>query len=99
MQSEPVKWTTYVRPPEELNEERGKIWQLLEMPYGILKTGKQWAVAIEDWFSNKTGFETVQGISQIFLKRDQLEEIRVIIMKVANDILMEESVEDMKCFC
>lgn len=46
MQSVPIKRKIYVRPPRERDEAgRGKIWELLKMPYEITEEGRQWAMA------------------------------------------------------
>lgn len=85
----------YVRVPKELNEYRRIVWQVLKMPNGITEAGRQWAVVIEEWIINKARFETVRGISQLFLKNHH-GRIEILIAKVTADILMAGSVTCMK---
>lgn len=67
MKSGSIERTIYMYPPEGLHEDRGIIWELLKMPYGISETDRYWADAIERRLIHKMGFETVQAVSQLFV--------------------------------
>jgi len=99
MQSGPIRRSIYVRPPREWhNTERGHVWQLLKLPYGITEAGRQWATVIEGWLTDDMGMERVQSVSQLFVKRDGKEGVTFLLAKVTDDLLFAGSIEYMQEF-
>lgn len=61
MQSGLIKKDIYVRIPQEwMNEQRGRMWKLLKLPYGVNEAGRQCEEVIEDWLTNTMGFQQVK---------------------------------------
>lgn len=99
MQSGPIKRNIYVRPPREWDgTPRGKVWYLLKLPYGIVEAGRQWALVIEDWLLNDAGMQRVNGISQLYMRRDSKGQINLILAKVTDDILIAGNVDEIQQF-
>lgn len=42
-QSGPIQREIFVRPPRECGADRGTVWKLVKLPYGITEAGDQWA--------------------------------------------------------
>lgn len=99
MQSGPIKRDIYVRPPREWDKtQRGRLWKLTKLPYGVSEAGRQWATVIEEWLLNDMDMERVTGISQLFLRRRQDGSIAMIMAKVTDDLLFAGTIYDMKDF-
>lgn len=98
LQSGPIRREIYVRPPKECGVNRGTIWKLVKLPYGITEAGRQWAKVFEGWLLSDANFERVFGVSQIFVKRSSDGGIVMLMAKVTDDLLMAGSVEDIKEF-
>ena len=99
LQSGPIKRIIYVRPPKEHRGQRGKLWKLLKLPYGIAEAGRQWQTTCETWLlSPEVGFEKVQGISQLFVIRRPNRSIRMLCAKVTDDFLLAGSRQDLRWF-
>ena len=52
MQSGNTKRRIYVRPPREWKGDRGILWKLIRLPYGIKEAGRQWMLTCEAWLLN-----------------------------------------------
>lgn len=37
--SRPIRRDSFVRPPHEMKDKRGKLWWLTKLPYGIIEAG------------------------------------------------------------
>lgn len=99
MQSGPIKREIYVRPPREWEgTQRGKVWKLLKLPYGVPEAGRQWATVIEDWLTNDMNMGTVSGFSQLFLKRRKDSSIQLILAKITDDLLIAGTTNEMEEF-
>ena len=98
LQSGPIKRDIYVRPPREWPSPRGLLWKLLELPYGIADTGRQWQMVVEDWMLSQAGMQRVLGLSQLFAKRDSNDNISLLIAKATDDFLLGGSVQEMEHF-
>lgn len=61
MQSGPITRKVYVRPPRDCQHEKGEIWKLLKIPYGMCDAGRQWILKIEDWMIKQYRLERVFG--------------------------------------
>lgn len=98
MQSGPIKRDLYVRPPREWGCRRGFIWKLLKLPYGISEAGRQWAKVFEEWLITEMNMYTVEGVSQLFIKRRQDGSIMLMVAKVTDDLLIAADTETMREF-
>lgn len=98
LQSGPIGRTIYVRPPLQAARRKGCIWRLLKLPYGIPEAGRQWAKVFEAWLTGEAGLERVPGISQMFIRRGKGGEIKLMVSKVTDDILMAGSAHDLRQF-
>lgn len=98
LQSGPIKRTIYVRPPRELGVERGTLWKLTKLPYGITEAGRQWAMVFEQWLTEAAGLERVSGADQLFVKRNEDGAIFMLMAKVTDDLLMVGSAGNLADF-
>ena len=87
LQSGPIQREIYVRPPREWTDARGKVWKLTKLPYGIVEAGRQWAKTIEDWMLNRVGLQRIKGLNQIYVLRDSVGKISLIVAKVTDDFI------------
>lgn len=97
MQSGPIRREVYVRPPRDCHRRRGVIWKLLKLPYGMTDAGRQWLLRAEDWMLGKAGMMRVDGINQLFVKRDG-STIKLIVAKVIDDFLIAGKTSDIREF-
>jgi hypothetical protein len=89
LQSGPISRELYVFPPAEYRGPRDLVWQLLKLPYGITEAGRQWQLAVESWLlSKEMQFETAPGLPQLFVKRDEHGEVRLLLGKLVDDFLL-----------
>lgn len=99
IKSGPIKWKVYVRPPKEWNGTKtGNIWELLKLSYGITEAGRQWATVLEGWLTEGMGIERINGVSQLFLRRDETGEIVFIVENITDDVLFSGTVQTMEEF-
>lgn len=98
LHSGPITRQLYVRPPKELDEDRGILWRLIKMPYGISEAGRQWAKAFESWLLNEAGFERISGISQLFIMKTNKGHIKLIMAKIVDDLLIAGRRADIDAF-
>lgn len=98
LQSGEIKRRIYVRPPPDISGTRGSLWLLTLLPYGITEAGRQWQKVIEEWLLEDEGFERVFGVSQLFVKRNKMGKIIIIIAKVTDDLLMGGSPSEIQNF-
>lgn len=70
LQSGPIQREIFVRPPRECGADRGTVWKLMKLPYGITDVGRQWAKVFESWLIKEEKFERVFGVPQLFLQRN-----------------------------
>lgn len=64
--------------------------------YGVTETGRQRATVVEDWIVNDMGFEQVNGVSHLFVKREKDVEISMILTKVNDDLLFSSEIPTVK---
>ncbi len=88
MQSGPITRELFVLPPRELKSRRGVLWKLLKLPYGISEAGRQWAKTIEYWILNHMNFKRVIGLGQLYIKRNQEQDITLVLAKLTDDLLI-----------
>lgn len=98
LQSGPINRILYVRPPRELGLGSNVLWKLKKLPYGIAEAGRQWAKTIEDWMIREAGLERINGVSQLFLKRNNNGDISLLIAKITDDLLMAGRPSEMESF-
>lgn len=98
MQSGPIKRDIYMRPPQEWKGERGVIWKLTKLVYGIAESGRQWSQTIETWMYNQCQLERVDTISQLFIRRDSNGKIGFILAKVVDDLLIASNIGNINGF-
>lgn len=87
MQSGPIKRTLFVRPPKKLCQ-KGMVWKLLRLPYGIVEAGRQWLCAVEQWMLEEYGLDKVPAVDQLFYKRGEDMRITLIVAKVVDDFII-----------
>lgn len=91
LQSGPVKRDIFVRPPSEwisIHEyRRGTLWLLIKLPYGIVEVGRQWRTTIETWVLDVMGFQRGYEWSQLFIERNNLQQIELIAPEVTDEFL------------
>lgn len=69
IQSGPIRREAFARPPREWDRTtRGPIWELLKFPYGITEAERQWALVLESFLTHDMGMETIETVSQFFIK-------------------------------
>lgn len=98
LQSGPISRELFVRPPREYQTKRGVVWKLIKLSYGISEAGRQWAKTIESWLLHDQKMVRVNGISQLYLKRDQSTNITLLLAKLTDDLLIAGSEQDMHNF-
>lgn len=97
MQSGPIQRNVYVRPPRDCSRKRGMVWRLLKLPYGMADAGRQWQMRAENWLLGKAGMERIDGVNQMFVRRDS-GRIKLLVAKVVDDFLITGRTEDIKAF-
>lgn len=55
-------------------------------------------MVFEDWLLSEEGFKRVHGVTQLLIKRNLNKNIKIIITKITDDVLMTGSAEEMKRF-
>lgn len=98
LQSGPIKREIFVRPPREWVGKRGQLWRLKKLPYGIVEAGRQWAKAVEDWMLSTAGLERLRGLNQLYVKRDSVGRITLIVAKVTDDFICGGAVKTTTAF-
>ena len=99
LQSGPIKREIFVHPPKEHRGERGRIWKLLKLPYGIAEAGRQWQTTCEAWLLSKSvGFKRVDGVTQLFVLHHKNGNVRMLCAKVTDDFLFSGCANDLKWF-
>ena len=98
LQSGPIQRDIYVRPPPELHSRRGILWKLTKLPYGITEAGRQWARVFEKWLTEKAEFSRVNGVPQMFVHRRKNGDIKLLIAKVTDDLLIAGALEHIDTF-
>ena len=98
LQSGPIQRDIYVRPPHELQMKRDILWKLTKMPYGITEAGRQWAKVFEQWLTEKAYFTRIHGIPQMFVQRNEDGDIRLILAKVTDDLLIAGQMQHIEVF-
>lgn len=98
MQSGPINRELYVRPPKEYNGQRGILWRLLKLPYGISEAGRQWAKVIETWLLTDGNMERVHGMSQLYVLRNNQSNILMLLAKLTDDLLLAGDLNIMETF-
>lgn len=58
---------------------------------------RQWLLRIEDWIMGTAGMTRVDGVNQLFIKRDG-QDIKLIIAKVINNFLIAGRIENIRIF-
>lgn len=97
MQSGPAQREIYVRPPREFHQ-RGKVWKLSRLPYGIVEAGRQWLCAIEQWMKECFLMNCVSGVDQLFVRRTEVGDIELLIAKFVDDFLISGTRDSISIF-
>lgn len=87
LQSGPIRREIYVRPPREWKGQRGTLWRLTKLPYGIVEAGRQWAKTVEEWMLTEGGLQRLHGLNQLYVRRNGLGTIILIVAKVTDDFI------------
>ena len=88
--------TIFVRPPKGW-AKAGIVWRILKPAYGLVESGRLWQLAIERWFNSDDIFE-VDGLPQLFVKRDATGKIVLLIAKVVDDLLIGGKKREIESF-
>lgn len=89
MQSGSIERDIYVHPPrEKKNTQKGTLWKLLKLPYGVLEAGRKCTTVLEGCLTNEMGMEQARGISQVFVKRRKDGSISMIVTKLSEESLL-----------
>lgn len=87
LQSGVMKRHIYVRPPSDVIGTRGMIWNLARLSHGTTEAHRQCKKVIEGWLLEKSGFDRIFGVSQMFIKRNDMGEVTMLGAKIKYDIL------------
>lgn len=68
------------------------------MPCGIVEAGREWQQTIESGMLNEFGCERINGLSQLFVTRNDQGPIWLIIAKVKDEFLCGGSIDSLKHF-
>jgi Reverse transcriptase (RNA-dependent DNA polymerase) len=96
LQADPITRDIFVRPPTGWTSPN-VVWKILRPAYGLVESGRLWKLAIERWLFDY-GFETLPGLSQFFILRDNSGRITILLAKVVDDLLLAGSVTTMNDF-
>lgn len=86
-----------IRPPPECMLYR-MMWLLLSLPYGLVDAGRQWQLAMETWLLDDLGFVTFGGLPQVFAKLSAEGELKLLVGKVSDDMLVAGKRSDILAF-
>ena len=56
--------------------------------YGLVESGRLWQLAVEQWLFSTFRVESVPGLVQLFVLRDDMNEIKLLMAKVVDDFLL-----------
>lgn len=102
LRSGPIQRTIFLRPPTEWigasSYQRGILWRLTKLPYGIVEAGRQWQKTVEAWMLQEYVLEIVHAISHVFAQRDNNGGILVIIAKLTDEFLCGGHEREIKAF-
>lgn len=98
LQSGLINRCIYVRPPMELDLPRYILWKLRKPPYRITEAGRQWAKEIDSWPVNSARFTRLLGMSQIYIKRTESNQILLIAVKVTDGLLIAGKIDILNGF-
>jgi hypothetical protein len=76
----------YFHPPSDLLLF-GKAWLLLATAYGITEAARLFQLLSDETLTKKIGMEAIHGVKQLFVKRDILGKIQVLLAKQVDDNL------------
>lgn len=97
MQSGPLTRDVFVRPTRDFPHERGDLWKLLKMPYGMRDAGRQWLLKIEEWMVNDYEMERIPGVPQLLVKRSAAQ-IKLLVAKSTDNLIVPGKSEDIRHF-
>lgn len=66
---------------------------MTKLPDGIVEAGRQWAKAVEEWMPTSGGLDRVRGLNQIYVRRDGIGQILLVVTKVTDDFICGGSVD------
>jgi Reverse transcriptase (RNA-dependent DNA polymerase) len=74
----------------------GCLWRLLSPAHGLVESGRLWQLAVEKWIFARD-FVVVPGTPQVFVLR-QSSTLKMLIVKVVNDILVCGQTDEIQAF-
>lgn len=81
-------------PPQE-SKERSHYWLLLTAAYGLVNASAKWQANIDGSFMD-IGFKQLVYIPQLFYMKDKNDELRVLAVKVVDDVLLAAEEKDLR---
>jgi hypothetical protein len=67
---------------------------MLRPAYGLVESGRLWQLDIESWLADY-GFTTIPGLSQMVIFRTTTGRIKLLLVKVVDDLLLSGSINSM----
>ena len=78
----------FVRLPRGWSPSPIIVWKLLVPAYGLVECGRLWQLSVEEWFFWTFNVESVPGLLQLFVLRDEMNEVKLLMAKVVDDFLL-----------
>lgn len=97
LQSPNLTRTIFMRPPKGWTSSTGVLWRLLKPAYGLVESGRLWALEIESWMADN-GLHQTRGLPQLFIRRNAANRVILIIAKVVDDLLIAGADADINSF-
>lgn len=98
LQSGTLNREVFVRLPTGWTDSPFIVWKLLVPSYGLVEAGRLWQLSVEYWMEHVFSTETVGGLIQFFVARNDENKIKLLIAKVVDDFLISGEIEDIKDF-
>lgn len=87
MQSGPIWREVLVRPPPQLRE-RGIVWKLTKISYGMVEAGLKWLKTVDYWMGESIDLTDIPQLGQIFTRRHQKNRIYLMVAKPVDEVLV-----------
>lgn len=99
LQGGPIEREIYLGPQRECESwNRGKIWHLARLPYGMAEAGRQRAVSIELRVAKDVRLDRIFGVSQCSVRWGSNCKVLFFLVKLTDDVLISGSVDFMSEF-
>lgn len=96
LQSYDLERDIYMRPLWGWTDFIHEIWEIVNLAYGLVDSGRLGQLSVEEWLTNY-GFKTTPGLPKLFILWRE-EKISILVSKVVDDFLLAGDKESIASF-